>query len=99
MIVGFVIDGNKSILLRAAGPALATLGVSGALADPRLTLAATATNGERANDNWAQGEGTAALFARLGAFPFPAGSMGPKVEAACDFVSRGHGFAAVGALA
>ena len=30
---------------------------------------------------------------------FPAGSMGPKVEAACDFVERTGGTAAIGALA
>jgi carbamate kinase len=27
-----------------------------------------------------------------------AGSMGPKVEAACEFATAGHGFAAIGAL-
>jgi carbamate kinase len=30
---------------------------------------------------------------------FPAGSMGPKVQAACDFVEAGGTFAAIGALA
>ena len=35
-------------------------------------------------------------FAR---YDFPAGSMGPKVEAACDFVERTGGMAAIGALA
>ena len=29
---------------------------------------------------------------------FPSGSMGPKVEAACRFVERTHGVAAIGAL-
>lgn len=38
-------------------------------------------------------------FEELRALSFDEGSMGPKVEAACDFVERGHGFAAVGALA
>ena len=36
--------------------------------------------------------------AAIGAMPFPAGSMGPKVEAACEFVSRTGRRAAVGAL-
>lgn len=31
-------------------------------------------------------------------FSFPAGSMGPKVEAACEFVEAQHGFAAIGTL-
>ena len=35
----------------------------------------------------------------LRAREFPAGSMGPKVAAACDFVEAGHGFAAIGRLA
>ncbi len=37
--------------------------------------------------------------AELRALDFPAGSMGPKVEAACDFVERTGGMAAIGALA
>ncbi|MBK7952048.1 MAG: carbamate kinase [Deltaproteobacteria bacterium] len=36
--------------------------------------------------------------AMLADFAFPAGSMGPKVEAACAFVSGTGGFAAIGAL-
>ncbi|MEZ4332435.1 MAG: carbamate kinase [Myxococcota bacterium] len=35
---------------------------------------------------------------RLAAYDFPAGSMGPKVAAACDFVTATGGFAAIGAL-
>lgn len=36
--------------------------------------------------------------AMLADFAFPAGSMGPKVEAACAFVAATGGFAAIGAL-
>ncbi|MBI5768847.1 MAG: exo-alpha-sialidase [Verrucomicrobia bacterium] len=75
LIVGFVLDGNKSMLVRAAGPALSALGVPGALADPSLTLEAPASDLSRANDNWQQGTATVALFARLGAFPFAANSL------------------------
>ena len=35
----------------------------------------------------------------LAKMPFPAGSMGPKVEAACDFAKATGGFAAIGRLA
>jgi carbamate kinase len=35
----------------------------------------------------------------LARFSFPAGSMGPKVAAACSFVNETGGFAAIGALA
>lgn len=76
LIVGFVLDGNKRMLVRAAGPALTALGVPGALADPRLTLSAPASDLERTIDDWQQPDSgaTTALFARLGAFPFAAGS-------------------------
>jgi carbamate kinase len=36
--------------------------------------------------------------AMLAAHAFPAGSMGPKVEAACKFSETTGGFAAIGAL-
>jgi carbamate kinase len=36
--------------------------------------------------------------AMLAEYVFPAGSMGPKVEAACSFVNETGGFAAIGAL-
>jgi carbamate kinase len=35
----------------------------------------------------------------LTAYPFPAGSMGPKVQAACRFARDGGAFAAIGSLA
>jgi carbamate kinase len=34
----------------------------------------------------------------LAALDFAAGSMGPKVQAACDFVNHGGGMAGIGAL-
>ncbi len=75
LIVGFVIDGNKSVLVRAAGPALTSLGVAGALANPQLTLAAAAPDLPRTNDNWSAGGANSTDFARLGAFPFAANSL------------------------
>jgi hypothetical protein len=71
------VDGRKSVLLRAAGPALLSLGVSNAVADPRLSLIAGANRGSElaANDNWNQASVGPADFARLGAFPFAAGSL------------------------
>lgn len=71
LIVGFVIDGEKSMLVRAAGPALVPLGVAGAIADPQLAQSGRSTGFSAANDNWQQGTTTPALFARLGAFAFP----------------------------
>jgi sugar lactone lactonase YvrE len=69
LIVGFVIRGDtaKTMLLRAVGPSLGTLGVSGAMVDPALQLFAGTTL-IRENDDWA-GDVPAATAARgVGAF-------------------------------
>jgi hypothetical protein len=81
VIVGFVIDGPKTMLVRAAGPALSALGVSGVLADPRLTLSAPASDFEQFNDNWLPTTGSRTLFQRLGAFPFADGSRDAALSA------------------
>ncbi len=73
--------GARRVLVRAAGPALGNLGVSGAVADPAIAVVDSAgrqvANG--ANDNWSSGTAAAtaalsAAFTQAGAFPFPAGS-------------------------
>jgi hypothetical protein len=78
LIPGFVIGGTGAVrlLIRAAGPALAGFGVTGALGDPQITVfqgtAAVATN-----DNWSaagNANDVAAAVARVGAFAFPTGS-------------------------
>ncbi len=70
--------GARRVLIRAAGPALRDLGVSGTLADPSLAILDSAgrqiANG--ANNDWETG-GAAnlrAAFSQAGAFPFAAGS-------------------------
>ena len=54
MIGGFIITGHapKKVLLRAIGPSLANFGVSGALADPTLTLFDSTAVQIAFNDNW-----------------------------------------------
>lgn len=74
LLVGFAVDGSKSLLVRAAGPALTILGVPEALAEPQLSLLGPGANLLRANSRWAEGGATAELFARVGAFPFASGS-------------------------
>lgn len=70
---GFVIDGAgaKTMLIRVVGPSLEAYGVTGVMADPRLSLIpAGQTAAIATNDNWG---GTAALkaaFAVTGAFAF-----------------------------
>lgn len=80
LIAGFAITGTtpKTVLIRAAGPALAAYGVTGTLADPQLKLFKADGTVIQQNDNWdavaAEGTATAAVAARVGAFAFTAGS-------------------------
>lgn len=68
---------SRRILARAAGPALTTLGVAGALSDPAITVIESNTNRQLAtNDNWSSNDAAAlsAAFTQAGAFAFAAGS-------------------------
>ena len=53
-IGGFVVTGNgpKKVMVRAIGPSLANLGVSGSLGDPTLTLHASSGAVIGRNDDW-----------------------------------------------
>lgn len=78
LIPGFVISGTGSVklLIRAAGPALTPLGVTGALADPQITLYSGAA-AIASNDNWSSASNAAEIAATatsVGAFAFGAGS-------------------------
>jgi hypothetical protein len=77
LTVGFVVSGNgKTLLARAAGPALGQLGVGGFLADPRIGLFAGST-AIGSNDNWGTAANAAQVSAtasQLGGFAFAAGS-------------------------
>jgi arylsulfate sulfotransferase len=63
-IEGLIVTGDapKTVILRALGPSLADGGVSGALADPTLTLFDSAGIPIASNDNW-QTDGGAATIA------------------------------------
>jgi hypothetical protein len=81
-----VVGGNtpKSVLIRAAGPALSAFGVSSALADPVLTITNSAGQVVARNDDWEVGDNPATVSAaasRLGAFAFKAGSRDAAVLA------------------
>ncbi len=69
LISGFVIapGTDRTVLIRAAGPALAAFGVTGTLADPVLTLYRDGT-AVASNDNWLATD--AATIAAAGAFAF-----------------------------
>ncbi len=72
-IAGFIIGGTTSetVLIRASGPALAPLGVSGALADPQLQLK-NADGVVASNTGWGGNAQIAAASAAVGAFPWGA---------------------------
>lgn len=85
MIPGYSVgpgSGSRTLLVRAAGPALAALGVQGTLTDPAITVVDSSDNAIASNDNWGTPVGNEADAASLeadftlaGAFPFAAGSL------------------------
>lgn len=62
-------SGSKPLLIRAAGPALTTLGVGGALPDPKLDLFSGQTV-VATNDNWGGAAALSAAFTQVGAFTY-----------------------------
>jgi len=84
LISGLVIapsTGTRRLLIRAAGPSLAVLGVAGAIVDPVFSIfndkSVIISGGS--NDNWSSGTAAntaavSAAFAQAGAFPFAEGS-------------------------
>ncbi|PTY05504.1 hypothetical protein DB347_14080 [Opitutaceae bacterium EW11] len=78
LIAGFVIGGTqpKRILIRAVGPTLADFGVSGVLADPRLSLVDSKQQTLAVNDDWETSSDLVQLreaHTTTGAFPLKAG--------------------------
>lgn len=72
---GFFVGGTQSqtVMVRAIGPGLTQLGVTGVVADPVLELYSGA-NKIAENDNWS-GTQAPQLAAQVGAFALPAGSF------------------------
>jgi autotransporter-associated beta strand protein len=75
--LGFVVggggtSGSKPLVIRAAGPSLGALGISGTLSDPRFELFAGATKVSE-NDNWGGSATDANAMSAVGAFAY----MGP----------------------
>ena len=60
--------GTRPLLARAAGPSLATLGVTGVLPDPNLTLIGSSL--KVVNDDWAGASTVRDSFNQVGAFAF-----------------------------
>jgi hypothetical protein len=77
LIVGFVTDGAKPVLVRAVGPGMATafpqwFPPDAVMADPKLELYNTAGTKLDENDNWSSS--LASTLTSVGAFPLTAGS-------------------------
>lgn len=78
LIPGFVVEGTGQapVLIRAVGPTLGSLGVSGVLADPRMRLVSAGVE-QTSNDDWglyADQTDLEATRQRVGAFALEAGS-------------------------
>lgn len=98
LIIGFVArGGDKPLLMRAVGPALAAFGVAGTLPDPRLEVHSSASGSDRViavNEDWGDAGAAAALrraFTAVGAFPLAEGSK----DAALALTVSGANSAAV----
>jgi hypothetical protein len=85
ILLGFVLGGgtgNRSILVRVAGPSLTQFGLQGVLADPYVNLVDSTNAPLASNGNWGTPVGNgasaatiSAAFASAGAFPFATGSL------------------------
>jgi hypothetical protein len=83
LIVGFVVGGAGTtgqlpVLVTGLGPKLASLGVTGALTDPQLSLHLTVNGADSivaSDDNWGDSQDLGPVFARLGSPALTAGSL------------------------
>jgi hypothetical protein len=84
MIAGFSVKGSVAVnvLIRGIGPSLAQFGVSGALANPRMTLFREGSI-VTTNDNWNDVGGTtiSAAAVSVGAFPLATSSLDSAILA------------------
>jgi outer membrane protein assembly factor BamB len=80
LITGFVVggSGSRTVLVRGIGPTLTQFGVTGVLADPRLTAFDQDRNVILTNDNWGDAPNVAQIITTLpavGAFAVPPESL------------------------
>jgi hypothetical protein len=68
-----IVDGPRTVIIRAIGPTLGSFGVGGVLADPRLELFDARQVIVASNDDW--DARLAGAFAGVGAFPLPERSL------------------------
>jgi len=81
LIVGVAVaEGPREVLFRAVGPGLATFGVPGVLANPRIEIYDGRGTRVQENEDWQAG--LAPVFTSLGAFVLPVGSRDAALLAA-----------------
>jgi len=96
-------SGSKPLLVRAAGPSLTPLGVTGALADPKLELFSGSTV-SATNDDWGGTTALTTAFNAVGAFAFASASSkdaavyNPATPAGSHTVQVSGGGGATGAV-
>lgn len=85
LIAGFVITGTskKTVLIRAGGPALIPLGLTGALADPFIKLYDSTQTVIASNDNWDYSK-VNSVANSVGAYSFAAGSKDAAILITLD---------------
>lgn len=89
LIVGFAVagGGKQNVLLRGVGPTLATYGVTGAMADPKLELYSGSTL-LNSNNDWSSSplaaDLAASAAAEVGAFPLPTASRDAALTQSLD---------------
>jgi len=70
VIVGLTMSGgSKNVLLRAAGPTLASFNVPNVMTDPKLDLFSGSSK-INSNDNWGGSDSLSSLFQSVGAFAY-----------------------------
>jgi hypothetical protein len=76
VVIGFVVAGtdSKTLLIRAAGPALRAFGVLDALSDPTLTIHDSSGQTLATNAGWSASSQVGTVAAQVGAFALPANS-------------------------
>ena len=86
LITGFVISGPTpaTMLVRASGPALTPLGVSGVMPNPRLQITDSTGRVVAENDDWAPQGSVQLEGLSVGAFPLPPSSRDAAITVTLD---------------
>ena len=76
LIAGFVVGGTDAmtVLVRAVGPTLGDLGVTGVLSNPKVTIYNRSGVAIASSDDWGGTTALRATFTRVGAFTLPVAS-------------------------